>query len=158
MEISEVPLASLHPWPSNARLHDERNIKAIRASLREFGQVEPIVVQKSSMGIIGGNGRLEAMQAEGWTKAKVYVLEIDDVRANALSLALNRAAELAAWDVPQLNQTMMDLAAADFPVTMFDFTPEDLGAIDAEDVADPGSGGGEPQSVKCPECGHVFCP
>ena len=62
-----VPLAELHPDPGNARAHNERNLAAIRDSLLRFQQAEPLVVQKSTGRVIGGNGRLAAMRELGWT-------------------------------------------------------------------------------------------
>lgn len=147
MDIVEIPLEQLHSWPSNARQHDERNIAAIRASLRTFGQVEPLVVQKSTMGIIGGNGQLEAMKLEGWKAAKCYVLEIDDVKAQALGIALNRTAELAEWNPEVLNQNLKELVANDFDVSMLDFTPEDILGIVGETL---GTGAVDPDDVPLP--------
>ena len=46
-EYKILPLASLHEDPANARKHGPKNLEAIRGSLLEFGQVEPLVVQKS---------------------------------------------------------------------------------------------------------------
>lgn len=93
-----VPLASIHHDPANVRTHGERNLEAIANSLRSFGQVEPLIVQKSTGKVIGGNGRLTAMRSLGWAEADVVELDIDDTRATALGIALNRTAELAEWD------------------------------------------------------------
>jgi ParB-like chromosome segregation protein Spo0J len=60
-----MPLADLHLDASNARQHNERNLEAIKGSLARFAQVEPLVVQKSTGRVIGGNGRLVAMRALG---------------------------------------------------------------------------------------------
>ena len=57
-----VPLASHHLDPSNAREHGTENMEAIVGSLKRFQQVEPLVVQKSTGRVIGGNGRLVAMR------------------------------------------------------------------------------------------------
>lgn len=95
-----VALDSLHPDPANARKHDERNIAAISASLRQFGQVEPLVVQASTGKVIGGNGRLEAMRKDGATHADVVELDIDDTQATALGIALNRIIDVGAKYVP----------------------------------------------------------
>jgi DNA modification methylase len=148
MKITTVPLSDLKPWPTNARSHDERNITAIRASLREFGQVEPLVVQKSSMAIIGGNGRLESMKLEGWTEAQVFLVEIDDVRAEALSLALNRTGELASWNPEMLKQDLDGLIADDFDVSILEFSADDLAAILG--AQDPAGGQADPDAVPAP--------
>ena len=67
LAIRRVPLASLHLDPANARLHGEENLAAIVGSLKRFGQAEPLVVQKPTGRVIGGNGRLVAMKKLGWT-------------------------------------------------------------------------------------------
>ncbi len=74
--ISRVPLDALHPDPANARQHGERNVDAICGSLARFGQVEPLVVHKPTGRVIGGNGRLTAMKALGWSHADVVELDI----------------------------------------------------------------------------------
>ena len=98
LTIRRVPLGDLHQDPANARAHDARNLEAIRASLSRFGQAEPLVVQAGSGRVIGGNGRLEAMRSLGWTDCDVVELELGETQATALGIALNRTAELAAWD------------------------------------------------------------
>ena len=98
LTIRRVPLTDLHQDPANARAHDARNLEAIRASLSRFGQAEPLVVQAGSGRVIGGNGRLEAMRSLGWTDCDVVELELGETQATALGIALNRTAELAAWD------------------------------------------------------------
>ena len=65
LAIRRVPLSSLHLDPANARSHGTENLAAIEGSLRRFTQVEPLVVQKSSGRVVGGNGRLVAMQKLG---------------------------------------------------------------------------------------------
>ena len=62
LTIHRVPLDSLAPDPANARTHGDENLDAIEASLRRFGQVEPLVVQAGTGRIIAGHGRLAAMK------------------------------------------------------------------------------------------------
>jgi hypothetical protein len=113
LEIRRVPLASLHADPANARAHDERNLDAIRGSLERFRQVEPLVVQRSTGRVVGGNGRLVAMKAMGWTECDIVELDLDDVQATALGIALNRTSDLAAWDLPALGKLLDSLRAED---------------------------------------------
>ena len=109
--VRRVALDALHPDPANARLHGERNLEAISASLARFQQVEPLVVQKSSGRVIGGNGRLAAMKQMGWVEADVVEVDLDDTQATALGIALNRTAELAEWDLPSLGRLLQSLEA-----------------------------------------------
>jgi ParB-like chromosome segregation protein Spo0J len=89
LQIRRATLGELHLDQSNARLHGERNLEAIRASLARFGQAEPLVVQKGTGRVVGGNGRLVAMKTLGWTHADVVELELTDTQATALGIALN---------------------------------------------------------------------
>jgi ParB-like nuclease domain len=65
LAIKRVPIDSLHLDPANARLHPETNLDAITASLKRFGQAEPLVVQAGTSRVIAGNGRLVAMKELG---------------------------------------------------------------------------------------------
>jgi ParB-like chromosome segregation protein Spo0J len=114
-----VPLGSIHRDPANARQHPEKNLEAIKASLARFQQVEPLLVQKSTGRLIAGHGRLEAMHELGWTEAEIVELDVDDVTATALAIALNRSSDLAAWDLPALSKLLDSLQS--------DFELEDLG-------------------------------
>ena len=109
--VTRVPLSALHLDPANARTHGEQNLAAITASLQRFGQAEPLVVHARTGRVIGGNGRLVAMQALGWKECDVVQLELSDIEATALGIALNRTAELAEWDPGALAKMLGELGA-----------------------------------------------
>ncbi len=111
--IRRVALDALHLDPSNARQHGERNMEAIKGSLRRFGQREPLVVQAGTGRVVGGNGRLLAMRELGYTDADIVEVDLNDVEATALAIALNRSGELAEWDLPALGSLLESLQAAD---------------------------------------------
>ena len=113
METKTVQVSTLIEDSENARSHPERNMRAIVESLRRFGQVEPLVVQKASGVVIGGNGRLLAMRELGWDSATVVEVDLDDVEATALGLVLNRTADLAEWDYGQLSQLIEQVTKID---------------------------------------------
>ena len=116
LSIRRVALTALHNDPANARIHDQRNLEAITASLQRFGQAEPLVVHKATGRVIGGNGRLEAMRSLGWDHCDVVELDVDDLQATALGIALNRTAELAGWDdevLARLSQSLREAGALD---------------------------------------------
>lgn len=120
MQIERVPIADLHNDPANARKHGERNLDAIGDSLRSFGQVEPLVVQRGTGRVIGGNGRLAVMRKEGITVADVVYVDVDDHTATRLGIALNRTAELAEWDKETLASLLDGMGDADLLTTGFD--------------------------------------
>ena len=109
--VRRVPVSSLTIDPSNARKHDQRNLDAIAGSLGKFGQVEPLVVQKGTGKVIGGNGRLEVMRARGETEVDINEVECTDEEATALGIALNRTAELATWNDETLSRLLAGLPA-----------------------------------------------
>ena len=102
MKIVEVFLDELIEDSANARIHDKRNLDAIRNSLQRFGQVEPLVVRKDTNVVVGGNGRLAAMRSLKWKTTQVTYQDLTDLQAYELGIALNRTAELAGWDNEQL--------------------------------------------------------
>src|SRR5690348_13887760 len=109
MIVRTAKLSELHQDPSNARRHDGRNLDAIAGSLRQFGQVEPLVVQRSTGRVIGGNGRLEVMKREGLTECDIVEVDVSDTQAAALGIALNRTSELGAWDDDTLARLLQSL-------------------------------------------------
>jgi DNA modification methylase len=113
MLVKRVAIDSLHLDPANARQHGEENMLAIEGSLKRFGQAEPLVVQAKSGRVIGGNGRVQAMKKLGWKECDIVELDIDDLQATALSIALNRTSELGAWDEPALAKILEELRTED---------------------------------------------
>ena len=113
LTVKRVPVDALHLDPANARLHGDENLDAIVGSLRRFHQVEPLVVQAGTGRIIGGNGRYVAMKKLGWKEADIVEVEVDDLQATALGIALNRTAELAAWDEPTLAKLLEELRSVE---------------------------------------------
>ena len=124
MIVRTAQLTELHADPSNARAHDERNLNAIADSLKTFGQVEPLVVQKSSGKVIGGNGRLEVMRRQGITECSIVEVDVSDTQAVALGIALNRTGELAQWNEDTLARLLESLPDDVFAAT--GFTDTDL--------------------------------
>lgn len=112
LRIVRVPIDSLTEDPTNARAHGEENLAAVEASLREHGQVEPLVVRKKARRLIGGHGRLAAMRRLGWTHADVVLLDVDEDEARKLNLRLNRTAELAEWDDEKLGAVLREIDEA----------------------------------------------
>lgn len=86
------PIGSVKRHPKNIREH---NIPAIAESLQYHGQRTPIVVQKSSMLIVKGNGTHEAAELLGWDGIAMLVQDMDDEAALKYLIADNRASDLA---------------------------------------------------------------
>lgn len=121
-----TPIGDLVSDPENARLHSEANVEAIMSSLREFGQDQPLVVQKQGMVVRKGNGRLEAARRLGWTHIAALIVDENRVRAIARALADNRTAELAEWDFSQLNDHFVTLRDHDVDLQDLGWAPPDV--------------------------------
>jgi DNA modification methylase len=162
LSIRTVPLDSLHQDPSNVRTHDARNLDAITASLKRFGQAEPLVVQQRTGLVIGGNGRLQAMKQLNWTTCEIVELDVDDLQATSLSIALNRTGELAGWDEPALAKLLEQLRAED-SLDGVGYSTEDIDAL-VQDLLDQehadkdlvDDGADEPPAVAVSKLGDLW--
>lgn len=98
-----VPISGLVPDPKNARLHSERNIKAIADSIARFGQQKPIVLAHDGSHVIAGSGTLAAAKQLGWTHIAAVRFDSKEGKLQrGFKIADNRSAELAEWDWPIL--------------------------------------------------------
>jgi len=112
MNHQTIALTELSLDPSNVRKHSRRNLDAIKASLRKFGQQKPIVVDAKGI-VLAGNGTLTAAQELGWTEIQIVRTELAGVEATAFAIADNRTAELAEWEEDKLNAVLQSLKVED---------------------------------------------
>lgn len=94
---------SVNPHPKNIRKHD---IGAIQRSLQKYGQMKPIVVQKSTNYIIAGNGTYAAATGLGWDKIAATIVEVDDETAMGYLVADNKASDLSSYDKEKLKSAL----------------------------------------------------
>ena len=66
-DMQLVPISKLVPYVNNARTHSPEQVMKLRSSLREFGFINPIIIDRD-YGIIAGHGRLLAAKEEGITE------------------------------------------------------------------------------------------
>lgn len=157
LEAFLVDLASLRPDPGNARLHPERNLEAIKASLDRFGQLKPVVALEDGT-VVAGNGTYEAARRLGWAKlAAVRLKDADAERARAYALADNRTAELAEWDGARLVAAIEELEQAGEDPAALGFEPADLKRW-RQDAPDDFDDRDEdlPTDYRCPDCGYEW--
>lgn len=166
MKIKKVGMESISQDPSNVRKHNERNLAAIVASLRKFGQQKPIVIDSKGV-IIAGNGTYEAAMSLGWPTILAVETDLKGSDATGFAIADNRTAELADWDDTALAETLRALQSEDFDIEAAGFTdgevdelitrlgnealiPDHEGKEYDESVAD------DVEMVTCPKCSHEF--
>ena len=128
-----VTIEKLSPDPANVRKHSVRNIEAIKASLRRFGQQKPIVVNADGV-VIAGNGTLEAAKDLGWREISVVRSSLDGADAIAYAIADNRTAELAEWDDNALSELIFSLAESEDLMDAIGFSAEEISRIVPDEI------------------------
>jgi site-specific DNA-methyltransferase (adenine-specific) len=137
MLIQNLRIADLTPDPQNARQHDEKNLKAIEGSLKEFGQRKPIVITEAGV-IVAGNGTVEAAKRLGWTDIEAVKVPNDWTpdKIKAFAIADNRTAELANWNQEVLTSQLLELEGEGWELAEFGFEALELPDEDKPIVED----------------------
>jgi DNA modification methylase len=121
MEMTEVRTEELmrKAAPYNPRQISDHDLEALRRSLRFFGTVEPIVVNKRSDRIVGGHQRVKAALAEEIEMLPVVYVDLDEPSERQLNLALNKIH--GEWDLEKLEDVLRELQTmgADLDLTGF---------------------------------------
>lgn len=135
-----VPVVDIQPYDHNAKIHGPEQVERLRASLRQFGFVRPLLVD-DRLRLIAGHGMLEAAKAEGLEQAPCVVVSgLTDAQRRAYVHADNKLAELAVWDEAMLALELPELDALGIDMSNFGFElPE---AVDFEPFDGEGDGGG----------------
>ena len=93
-----VSIGKLVPYVNNARTHSKEQITKLRSSLREFGFVNPVIIDRE-FNVIAGHGRILAAKEENIEQVPcVFVDYLTEAQKKAYILADNRFALDAGWD------------------------------------------------------------
>lgn len=115
MEIRSVKIKEIKPYDRNAKKHDDTQINNVAESIRQFGFVQPIVIDSDGV-IVIGHCRFEA--AKRLKYAEVPCIMVDDLtpeQVDALRIVDNKTNE-SPWDIDLLTEELQDL-----DLSMFDF-------------------------------------
>lgn len=167
-KMQMVEASKLVPYVNNARTHSAAQISKLRASIREFGFINPVIID-GNYGIIAGHGRVVAAQEEGLAEVPcVLVDHLTEAQKKAYILADNRYAQDAGWDEELLRIEIEGLQAEDFDVSLTGFRDDeitDLFALKDDEPDDPEGNnreygeeefGDEEFEHECPRCGFRF--
>ena len=138
-EMKLVSIDKLIPYINNAKTHPKEQILKLRSSLREFGFINPVIIDRD-FNVIAGHGRIMAAKEEGIDEVPcVFVDHLSEAQKKAYILADNRMAMDGGWDEELLRIEIMSLEAENFDIGLTGF---DAGEI--EDLF----GSGETGEVK----------
>lgn len=124
-----VSIDKLIPYANNARTHTAEQINKLRSSLREFGFINPVIIDKD-YGIIAGHGRVTAARAEGISEIPcVFADHLTDAQKKAYILADNRMALDADWDEELLRVEIESLQAENFDIGLIGFDKKEIASL-----------------------------
>lgn len=125
-EMNLVDVDKLIPYVNNARTHSKEQINKLRASIREFGFINPVIIDRD-YNVIAGHGRILASQEEGIDKVPcVFVDYLTDAQKKAYIIADNRMALDADWDEELLKIEIESLKDDDFDLSFTGFDESEL--------------------------------
>ena len=107
VELSRVKVNELKFAPYNPRKMSKEELEKLKRSITEFGYVEPIVVNKRTMHVVGGNQRLKVLKELGIESVDVVFVDLPLEKEKALNLALNRIQ--GEWDLERLKEILEEL-------------------------------------------------
>lgn len=137
-DMQLVPVSKLVPYVNNARTHSPEQVMKLRSSLREFGFINPIIIDRD-YGIIAGHGRLLAAKEEGITEVPcVFVDYLTEAQKKAYILADNRMVMDAGWDEELLRVEIEALQGEAFDVSLTGFDEMELADL-FKDGSDSGA-------------------
>ncbi|QIG53652.1 site-specific DNA-methyltransferase [Altererythrobacter sp. BO-6] len=139
--VIEKPLADLQPSPNRARVTTPEQLEKVITSIRQFGLVMPVLIDRNDM-VISGHVICEAAEQLGFETVPCLSVEhLDEVEIEALALALNRVGETGTWDTDLLREQMIRLESAGIDLTNTGFTLPEIDQITI--LSEPAEGDGD---------------
>jgi len=127
---------SLIPYARNSRTHSDAQITKIAASIKEFGFLNPVIVDGEN-GIVAGHGRVMAAKKLGMDEVPVVeASHLTEAQRRAYVIADNRLALDAGWDDEMLRVEFAELEGLGFDLDLTGFTPEEIAALQPEQIAE----------------------
>ena len=115
MNVKNIPIGEIVPYSKNAKKHDKRQIDNVAESIRQYGFVQPVVIDRDGVIVIGHCRVLAAKKLGMETVPCVCVDDLTPEQVNALRLVDNKTNE-SDWDMDLLSMELpeIDLSSFDF--------------------------------------------
>ena len=121
MKVTEISVKELKPYAKNTKKHDKTQIANVAESIKQYGFVQPIVIDKDNVVVIGHCRLLAAKQLKMKEVPCVCVEDLTEEQVRALRIVDNKSNE-SEWDFDFLADELAELDLSDFD---FDFGIED---------------------------------
>ena len=136
--IEQRPTDRLRKFDHNARTHSEAQVNQIAASIREFGFVNPVLIDPDDT-IIAGHARLLAARKLDMSTIPVIVLRhLSEAQRRALVIADNQLALMAGWNEEMLRAELAALKDEPFDLKLLGFDDGELARLLAADSQQTG--------------------
>ena len=112
-----MPIEALIPYEKNTKKHDDVQINNVAESIKQYGFVQPIVIDKNNVVVIGHCRLLAAKKLKMADVPCVCVDDLTEEQVKALRIVDNKSNE-SPWDFDNLADELADLDLSDFD---FDF-------------------------------------
>jgi len=128
MKIEKMAIEEVIPYENNAKLHPQEQIEQIKKSIEEFGNNDPIAIDKNNV-VIEGHGRLLALKELGYKEVEVIKLgHLTEEQRKAYTLIHNKLTMNTDFDLEILELELgqienIDMSDYDFS---FDVNIEDF--------------------------------
>ena len=131
-EMKMVSTSKLIPYVNNASTHSQEQVNKLRGSLREFGFINPVIID-ADYNVIAGHGRLMAAKEEGIEEVPCVLVDyLSEAQKKAYILADNRYAQDAGWDEELLRLEIESLEGMDFDVSLTGFNEDEIADLFAD--------------------------
>tara|TARA_R110000868_G_scaffold157481_1_gene384767 strand:- start:901 stop:2067 length:1167 start_codon:yes stop_codon:yes gene_type:complete len=128
-EFKIMPTNDLIPYARNSRTHSEDQVTKIASSIKEFGFLNPIIIDGEN-GIVAGHGRVMAAKKLGLTELPcIEASHLTEAQKRAYVIADNRLALDAGWDNDLLKIELQDLNSEGFDLSLTGFDLSEISAF-----------------------------
>ena len=153
MNIINLKVKDLVPYDKNAKKHDKAQIDNVAESIKQFGMVQPIVVDKDNIVIIG-HCRLEACKKLKYKEVPcVKADDLTEEQVAKLRLLDNKLNE-SDWDFDLLGEELLELDMSEFELD-WGLPNNDIDWADVEDLNENTYDKPAHDMLECPACHHI---
>lgn len=132
-KFERVAVDTLIPYVNNANIHSEKQVTMLASSIREFGFLNPVLIDRKR-NVIAGHGRILAAKKLGLdTVPCIFVEGLTEAQRKAYILADNRLAEFSEWDMDLVMGELEGLEEYDFDIDLIGFEMPEVLPENVED-------------------------
>jgi ParB-like chromosome segregation protein Spo0J len=124
MEIKNVLVKDIKYAPYNPRKISDEVLSKLKRSIEEFGYIEPIIINKRTMHVVGGNQRLKVLRQLDIKEVQAVIVDLDDTHEKALNIALNKIS--GEWDLPLLKDLLLEIDTGEIDTEITGFNMEEI--------------------------------